>query len=163
MSTEREKQIAYHEAGHAVMALINNISFRSVSVEPGMGREGVIDFDESILSSFDADAPLSDEQRARVESLILFALAGDTAEAIFLGGGELLDSQADELLAKPMTMYLNIGSLEECHRYLSAMRARAHEMLSQPARWAMVEALVKSLLTERTLDHQRVRALVSQV
>jgi ATP-dependent Zn protease len=86
--TERDlrlrEETAYHEAGHAVLAIHHRRPFIQVSIEPAKGSSGRI-VKRWHPEAFRPDIDLNRQASARIEREVLVSMGGMTAEARFTG------------------------------------------------------------------------------
>jgi len=150
---------AYHEAGHAFMAVCLGAQVRSVTIDPddddGPDRFGdtQIEWDRGRLT-----------QRELHESLVIVALAGPVAEAIYRGEplhpgyvAEWVDDwqQAWEA-ATPL-----FPDERKRLRYLEQTTAELHRELNHDGNWAALAAIVDSLLAHERLEGEEISEIVA--
>lgn len=151
---------AYHESGHAFMAVRVGARVRSVTIEP--------DWDDGPKRYADIAVEWPVEaftERERNEKFVLVALAGPVAEMIHTGEpfhpGFVAEWAADWKLA-----WNAAGGLYPAERrrlaYLEQMSIRLHRLLSDDDHWAALAAIVDNLLAHETLDGEDVEEIVRQ-
>ena len=163
---------AYHEAGHAVMAWIQGIPVRFVTIDPdfyyiengsGMslkddGVDGRCVLPKRFGDVFFLINPRTCQGRERLQKIVLITLAGEIAERLFrprsrgyhemaVGGGI-----ADDLILHKLA-----EDAEEQKLYLRWIRHRAKGLLKR--HWKKVEALVRELLLKKTLKGTEVESI----
>ena len=131
---------AYHEAGHAVIALVLGRSVQRVSVLPNLDTLGRCEFQKG------RTRPSEDW----LEREILISLAGLAAEARHTGqyawDGAARDLQTVKRLATQRAGERHVERLQK--RLLS----KVEHMLSQPENWKAVELIVAELLRSETIS-----------
>jgi hypothetical protein len=160
MGQKSLKQITYHEAGHAVMALWLRCRFRHVSIIPdeNEGSEGHIlqgktaDFDPEIRDP-------SSEIRFHLERLAMVSLAGNAAECILTGRKCKTGSNSDFSHARDHLHYL-APSEDEITPYFNWLRERTRIALLSRWNWFAVETLAKELLQKKYIGRNRVHQIV---
>lgn len=151
---------AYHEAGHAFMAIYVGARVRSITIEPdwddGPARHGDIQV-EWPLGEF-ADRELH-------EKSVLVALAGPVAEMIHSGEpyhpGFVAEWAADWNTAWEAVAPL-IPSKRKRLAYLEQTAVRLYRLLNREDHWAALAAVVDNLLAHETLERQEVEDIVRQ-
>jgi ATP-dependent Zn protease len=125
---------AYHEAGHAVVALILGRPVQRVSVQPDRRHAGHCAFGKGVFR------PSEDW----LEREILIALGGIAAEARHTGayawGGAARDQQYVEQLA------VQRAGERRAERLQRRLLAKAEHLLAQQAHWRAVELIAAELL-----------------
>ncbi len=152
--------IAYHEAGHALMAALLGGEVRLVTIEPdnddGPDRQG----DTQVLWR---RSGMSDREFA--EKAIQVSLAGPVAEMIYSG-----DAYHPGMIAEWAADWDEAWQAAACfHRderqrlaFLERMSIRLHRQLQQDETWAAVAALADNLLAHETLEAEQVEEIVRE-
>ena len=159
MSTPRAlKRIAYHEAGHAVMHVLEHIPFRHVTIVPDEESSGHVHGNPQ-PKSFQPEWDNSTRMERRAEALVRIDFAGQVAEQILRGRKSWKQgSQCDLGNAVDMLCYL-AGGGDTLDAYLHLLLLETRNILQQPWNWAMVEAVAAALLRRKTLSAREVRRL----
>ncbi|MEZ6125798.1 MAG: hypothetical protein R3C49_21865 [Planctomycetaceae bacterium] len=151
---------AYHEAGHAFVAIYVGARVRSVTIEP--------DWDDGPerFADIQVEWPLDQfTDRELHEKSVLVALAGSVAEMIHSGEpfhpGFVAEWAADWKLA-----WEAAGPLFPLERkrlaYPEQTTARLYQLLDREDHWAALAAIVDNLLAHETLDGEEVEDIVRQ-
>jgi len=125
---------AYHEAGHAVVALAHDRPVHRVSVLPNQLHLGVCEFRKGV-------------QRGSVdfvEQEILISLAGMVAEARHTGKYHRAAAGRD--LRHVRTLALQRATEKQLDRYERRMLAKVENLLNDDATWAAVENIAAELM-----------------
>jgi ATP-dependent Zn protease len=138
-------RIAYHEAGHAVVALALGYVVTSVRID---------DEDDGGRVRYRAPDYVSDAHP------ILLSIAGHAAEQLRYSSNTELSSaaKADERRWLELVAHLPQTSRDTYVRKLH-MQARSLLRLN----WAAVEALAAALFEHRSVSHSQIRKVVGQV
>lgn len=159
--SKRLTRIAYHEAGHAVMAHDLRQRIKSVSIvvaEESLGRV----MSSRFVNPDDPDAPLYSESRNRFlrERAAMVLLAGDVAEHLF--NIQLKrDRGADHDWFSADTAISDLAkSREEADVYLAWLWERDYAILKQDYQRVAVEALVQALLQRRRIGAKAVHEII---
>lgn len=91
--SDRERQIAFHEAGHALMAVLMGREVRSVSLT---NRQTVLN-SERLGVILSGTGPLSSEDQKHCEEELKIALAGYGGEVVGLGKPSFLTAYDDDI------------------------------------------------------------------
>ena len=150
---------AYHEAGHAFMAIYVGARIRSVTIAPdwddGPDRHADIQV-EWPLDQF-ADRELH-------ENLVLVALAGPVAEMIHSGEpfhpGFVAEWAADWKVAWDAAAPLFPDERKRLD-YMEKVTVRLYRLLDREDHWAALAAIVDNLLAHETLEGEQVEEIVA--
>lgn len=150
--------VAYHEAGHALMAFLLGGKVRLVTIEPddddGPDRQG----DTQVLWRRSAD---TDEGFAK--KAVQVSLAGPVAEMIYTG-----DPYHPSLVAEWAADWQEAWEAatplhrEERKRleYLEQVSIQLYHQLKQDEMWAALAALADNLLAHETLEREQVEEVL---
>ena len=141
---------AYHEAGHAVVALALGRTVQRVSIVPGQGWLGRCEFQKGRVR------PSEDW----LEREILISLAGAAAEARHTGAyawdGAIADLRTVRRLA------VQRASERQAARLERRLLAKVEHLLGQAGHWRAVELIAVELLRCETISGRAVRHLFDQ-
>ena len=138
---------AYHEAGHAVIALALGRTIHKVSVLPNRERLGECRFGKG-------SAKPTDDW---VEREILIALGGPAAEARFTG--TFANDEATQDLRFVRRLALERKSPRAVERYEQRMLDKVEYMLADEGTWKAVELIAAELLKHGTISGRAARHL----
>jgi ATP-dependent Zn protease len=155
---------AYHEAGHAAVAvrLGYRLSEMALTIDYGSSGVGTWGYSkrqiENPVTYFGA-VEYGDGGVARSE--IMVAFAGDIAEELAGYSDTITDGLTDdrewagELVGKMIC--------EDHDSELAALDARTRELLADPVTWAGVERLASELVSITTIPGERVHQLLAEL
>lgn len=153
MNTDKPSQepcTAYHEAGHAVIALVFNRPVQKVSILPDERRLGHCELRRGVTRA----------SQDRLEADILILLAGVVAEAIHSGTynwvGAALDLQSVRRLA---VMRSGQGQADKLTRRLLA---KTKHLLEQERNWNAVIQIAAELLEKKSISGRAARHYFEQ-
>src|SRR5437764_34053 len=148
METQPHDEVtAYHEAGHAVVALALGRTIHKVSVLANRERLGECRFGKS-------HARPADDW---IEREILIALAGPAAEARFTG--TFANEEAKEDLRFVRRLALERKSDRAVERYEQRMLDKVEYMLADEGTWKAVEAIAAELMKHGEISGRAARHL----
>jgi hypothetical protein len=150
---------AYHEAGHAVAAIVLHGTFRYVTIEPTEGALGHV-MPHPWGKQFRPDLEVTDRMRTRLESHILTLLAGMHAEKLCTGRWNPSGAASDFHQAHHLALYLS-GSDEAVQAHLLWLSVRATDLVCDPLNWAAIQALAAKLLQQPRLTACEAREVVT--
>jgi Peptidase family M41 len=162
-SKARARQaLAYHEAGHAVMALRNELHSAYVTIVPNAEQESLGHCAAlAHPDDFRPDVELSPKDEVYLRTSIEVYLAGDAAWARLMGRHNWQAASNDYHQAVDLATYMT-GDIKETEAYLKWLRLRVEGTIGQPLVWAQVQAVAAALLARETLSEDEVRAVLFQ-
>jgi hypothetical protein len=150
MQSTHDKLTAYHEAGHAVIALVLDRPVHRVSILPNRERSGQCEFGKGVFR------PSEDS----LEREILIALAGLAAESRH-SGTYAMDA-ADRDLRYVRRLVLQRKSERAAPRYEERMLAKVEALLGDDAIWQAVELIGAELMKQGVISGRAARHLYEQ-
>jgi hypothetical protein len=150
MESIHDELTAYHEAGHAVIALVLDRPVHRVSVLPNRERLGQCEFGKGVFR------PSEDS----LEREILIALAGLAAEARHTGTYAM--DAADRDLRYVRRLVLQRKSERAAPRYEERMLAKVEALLGDDAIWRAVELIAAELMKQGVISGRAARHLYEQ-
>lgn len=151
---------AYHEAGHAFMAVYVGAHVQSVTIDPdwddGPSRTGDVRV-EWPLERF--------SEREFAEKSVLVALAGPVAEMIYRGEPFHPGLVAEWLVDWELAWESAARFLEADRKrlaYLEQATLRLYRLLSRDDHWAALAAIADHLLAHETLEGEEVEDIVRE-
>jgi hypothetical protein len=153
------RALAFHEAGHAVMASLKRQSFLGVSIERDSDSEGHVMF-RPLPPGWEYD--LDDRGlRRRAVARAACLLAGPQAEAILNKREVELDfGQSD--IRDAWHFLEQIGNGSEAGSLLAKVSRYTQHQFRRPHVWAATEALALMLLGRRTISAKEARQMIRQ-
>jgi ATP-dependent Zn protease len=147
MNPSDEKSTAYHEAGHAVLALLLERSVQYVSILPNREHLGICEFGKGTTR----------RSEDWLEREILIALAGIAAEAKFTGNyawdGAARDQKYVERLA------VQRAGESRAEKLQRRLLAKAEHHLSDDGAWLAVELIAAELLLAKEISGRTAKHL----
>lgn len=150
MQSPHNELTAYHEAGHAVIALALDRPVHRVSILPNRERLGQCEFGKGVFR------PSEDS----LEREILIALAGLAAEARHSGTYAM--DEADRDLRYVRRLVLQRKSERAAPRYEERMLAKVEALLGEDTVWQAVELIAAELLKHGVISGRAARHLYEQ-
>jgi ATP-dependent Zn protease len=152
--------IAYHEAGHALMALLLGAEVKLVTIEPdnddGPERQG----DTQVLWR---RSRMSDKEFA--SKAVQVSLAGPVAEMIYSGEpyhpGLVAEWAADWREAWNSAIHLHPQERRRLE-YLERTSIQLYHLLKKDEMWAALASLADHLLAHESLESQQVEEIVGE-
>lgn len=141
---------AYHEAGHAVVALALDRPVHKVSVLPGRDLLGQCQFGKGVFR------PTDDW----LERELLIALAGMAAEARHTGGYCRDGAARDLRYARRLA--LQRATPKTLDRFERRMLAKVENLLADEGHWRAVELIAAELMRQGTISGRAARHLFEQ-
>ncbi|PQO33839.1 hypothetical protein [Blastopirellula marina] len=149
---------AYHEAGHALVAILVGARVRHVTLEPDK------DDGPDRFAEIQVEWPLDRFPRRQIdEKMVLVSLAGPVAEMIHTGEpyhpGYLAEWAADWQAAWNAAATLAPHEQKRMV-YLEQATRSLYQLLDQDRQWAALAAIVDNLLAHETLAGEEVEDIV---
>ena len=157
-SLKASRVTAYHEAGHAVAAIVHRIPFDKVTIvstDEYLG--GVFAQDPSW---FRPDLNNADfRTRSFLERRVIGILAGPEAERRHTGRRGRVGAQGDYKNAVDLASYIT-GSFAETEAYLRWLTIRAEGFVAYGLSWHSITMLAEALLERETVSSRAVRLII---
>ena len=141
---------AYHEAGHAVIALVLGRAVERVTVIPDQRRAGVCEFHKGTVR------PTKDW----LEREMLIALGGIAAEARHTGVYAWAGARRDEQYVRSLAVQR--AGERRADRLQRRLLAKVEHLLAQAEHWRAVELLAAELVRLGTISGRAARHLFEQ-
>lgn len=150
MESPHDAATAYHEAGHAVVALALGRPVQRVSVRPDRELLGVCQFDKAVFR------PSEDW----IEREILIALGGVAAEARHTGNYAWDEASRDRQFVRRLAV--ERAGERRAERLERRLLAKAEHLLADEGRWRAVELIAAELLRRGAISGRTARHLFEQ-
>lgn len=152
--------VAYHEAGHVLMALLLGGKVKHVTIEPddddGPAREG----DTQVLWR---RSGMSEKDFAK--KVVQVSLAGPVAEMIYSGDpyhpGLVAEWAADWREAWEASIVLHPGERQRLE-YLEQISIQLYHRMKGDDLWPALAALADNLLAHETLDQEQIEEIAEE-
>jgi len=153
---KQRQATAYHEAGHAVMAVSVGRSIQKVTIAPGKLSTGGMRLGICEIQKGRAKA-----SRDSLEDDVLILLAGMVAEARFTGQ-YCPRGAAQDLQAARRLLATRAGRERQVERLERRLLDKTEHLLNDPAHVAAMESVVAELVQKTTISGRAVRHFFSQ-
>jgi hypothetical protein len=144
-----ETTMAYHEAGHAVMAHLGGMSIHRVSI-----------LRSAALRTVAPPVPVVGKGDDAAPAQIRAVLGGEAAEFVRTGGQSSLPGSQDREVARDLARSV-AGGEQHVAALLTEEWEQAVARLREPGTWSRVEAVAVALLRDKTIGGDALRALLS--
>jgi hypothetical protein len=142
-SNAQRKATAYHEAGHAVVALFLGYKPRSATIIPAVDFHGQVKHD-SPLRGIKLDIDDSDRARLRVERAIMICFAGPLAQQRYRPRSwRRWHGASDFQTAADLALRVS-GSEEAATAFLRWLELQTRSIVI--ARWTLIDRVAQALL-----------------
>jgi ATP-dependent Zn protease len=160
---KRDEAIAYHEAGHAVVAHALGQAVPLVSFVPDEEDDSLGRCHQNLMGEwFRPDSDTSGRTRNTIEKRVIILFAGFHAEARFTGRRNYKVASWDRGAAADILSYLTQDREEELRAYLAWLDVRSKDMVNSPMNWRAIEYVARELLARRQLNGKDIRRLCQQ-
>ena len=151
MSHAPRELTAYHEAGHAVIALALGRPIHRVTICP----------DKELAGSCAFGKPVFRPSEDWLEREALIALAGLAAEARFSGEYELQGAARDRRYVASLALQ-RTGDVRKAERLERRLLAKVEHLLARDENWSAVERIAAELLRAETISGRAARHLFEE-
>jgi hypothetical protein len=151
MPSAEEAATAYHEAGHAVMALYLGRPIHKVSIVPGQSDIGVRHAGNCRIQKGSSRA-----SKDWLEDEVLILLAGLVAESRWTGR-EAMEGAAQDLRMVRRFVESRAGSGRQTERLERRWLSKTEHILSDPVLWWAVERIAEELLHRKSISGRNAR------
>lgn len=145
-SRATDTMTAYHEAGHAVIALILGRDVHRVSILPNQTRLGQCDLKKGAVKA----------SKDWLETEVLILLAGVAAEGR-VSGRYCWDGASRDLRQARALTESRAGSARQAERLERRWLDKVEFLLNSPENWLAVEMLAKDLVERKTISGRAAR------
>jgi hypothetical protein len=154
------KRAAYHEAGHAVVAIKLHRRFTHVTIEPDKAANslGHVLFTE-VAGHFQPATDSPARVRHVIERDVLISAAGNAGAALLTRRQAHWGIHGDVHGSISLLDHLTASS-EESNAYLNWLWVKAHNLIMKPVNQAAVKALAAELLKLRTIRYVQARIII---
>lgn len=145
---------AYHEAGHAVMALAVGRSVHKVDVQAKGARLGVCKMNKGRAGKAKSSKASTDN----LEGDLLILLGGMAAEARKSGKYNMQGASKDLIEAEKLAM-MRAGNTNQAGKVLRRAMDKVHHLLSKPEIWGAVKVIATGLLENSSMSGKQAKHL----
>jgi hypothetical protein len=147
--------VAYHEAGHAVVARLLGVRVKHLTIIPGSDFIGAVLY-EKIMHRISPDNENSPRTQRRIENYVRIQLAGHIAQKIHSPRSRY-GAGADRGSTTRLALAVNNNSDELAKAWLQWLKVGVTRMLKHY--WNVVEAVAQELAKEKDLDAEQFEAI----
>lgn len=151
MDEPRCERTAYHEAGHAVVALALGRQVRWVSIVPERTLAGICEFQKAVIR------PTEDW----VERELMIALAGLAAQAGHEGDYDWGGAEHDLRYARSLALK-RAGTERAGERLTKRVLSKTENLLGRDGHWEAVEQIAAALMREGEISGRAARHLFDE-
>jgi len=145
---------AFHEAGHAVMALAVGRSVKSVDVNAKGTRLGVCKMNKGRAGKAQSSKASADA----LEGELLILLAGMAAEARRSGKYNMQGASQDLREAERLAL-MRAGNANQAGKVLRRAMDKVHHLLGQTEIWAAVKVIAAGLVENSSMSGKQAKHL----
>jgi ATP-dependent Zn protease len=157
LATQRLRATAFHEAGHAVMAMIVGRPVQKLTIAPGNLQTGGIRLGACEMKKGKAKA-----SNDWLEDSVLILLAGMVAEAHFTG--EYCQRGAtQDLLAVRQLLNQRAGNARQLERLQRRLLDKTEHLLADEPTSQAIERIAEELLLKTTISGRAVQYYFDQI
>ncbi len=156
LSRFSDEDLAYHEAGHAVVHHLNGGVITRLSIDRADPRRG------TQPAPRPAPAKRADPQQA-LRDLIALLVGGEVAATLHGTPEELVTAggRVDHDAALRAAAAAGVDQVE-AYAMIDAEWDRVRDHLRDPSAWRLVESLAQSLLQHKTLNAEQIEAVLTR-
>lgn len=139
--TDQNVRTAYHEAGHAVIAILVGRAVNKVSIIPGGNRLGVCKMNKGRKKA----------SQDALEADLLILLAGMAAEGRKSGRYNMQGASQDIREAEKLAL-MRAGNARQAEKVLKRALDKVHHLFDQSATWNATKAIAQALLESQSIS-----------
>lgn len=139
--TDPKLLTAYHEAGHAVVALIVGRPLQKITIVANRERLGLCHLQKG----------RSKPSKDWLEDEILILMAGMAAEAQLSGFYNTAGAEQDMRMARRLAI-MRAGSVQQAERLERKLLAKTEHVLADESHWKAVQKIAKDLIERETIS-----------
>ncbi len=132
---------AYHEAGHAVIALVVGRPLHKVTIAANRDRLGLCHLQKG----------RSRASKDWLEDEILILLAGMAAESQLSGSDNVVGAEQDLRMARRLAM-MRAGNAQQAERLERRLLTKTEHLLSDQGHWNAVQLIAADLIERETIS-----------
>jgi hypothetical protein len=152
------ERIAYHEAGHAIVAFVLHRRFTHVSIIPKDDTLGHVNISKH-APSFQPESDYTGATRNLCEKEAMVCLGGVIAERVEIGRANLKGSHQDIVEAFDWCIY-HCGTQEEANAYVDWLWERTKSIVTFDAQRVAIKALAKELMVRKYIGERTARKII---
>ncbi len=141
MSADPRILTAYHEAGHAVMALLMGRSVQKVSIIPSQNKLGVCTIQKGRAK----------QVQDKLEAEVLILLAGMAAEGRKSGKYNVQGAGQDLKQVEKLAMS-RAGNIKAAQKFFHKMLDKTQHLLSDQTTWKAVKVIAAELIEHESIS-----------
>ena len=151
---------AYHEAGHAVMALYLGVGLgrQGVSIRPDEDSHGRVHTRRGLHGN--PETANSDKIRLGLERHAMISLAGHEAQRQFRASSVRRHHASQDRATAVDCLSFLVCSNEELTAYLHLLQIRTRQIVKLPHIWAQIATVASELVQKRQLTPTQVRQII---
>ena len=138
---DKKQLTAYHEAGHAVMALLMGRSVQKVSIIPSQNRLGACTLQKG----------RSKQVQDKLEAEMMILLAGMAAEGR-VSGQYNINGASQDLRGVEKLALSRSGNAKQASKLIHRMLDKTQHLLSQGATWKAVKVIAEELQKNESIS-----------
>lgn len=160
---QHRQAVAFHEAGHAVMAYLQRIPFRRITIVPDPGADTLGSVLLGAWPDWANPESIKYREKAALEYFqrrVRVDMAGQIAETHHLSRRVRFGLYRDNCNAADGALHLCGGRNDTAQAMLDWLYLDTRDQLTAPAVWPSVQALAEALLDHRTMTSRAARSCI---
>ena len=155
----KPEAVAYHEAGHAIVAWRRHLRLLEVTIEPTRIYSGRVRF-AKLFREHELETSNADRLRIKVEDFALMCLAGPAAQRKYNPRSIGLAWHGDhEQAQKILRDYTGSDNEEYLRTYYKLIAIRARDFVA--CNWKWIDMLARELLARRNMSRRDFEELIA--
>lgn len=154
----KRERVAYHEAGHVIMAVALRVRFIRATIVPDQ-KDGSLGHVQVVFPNPD-DCDDFEKLYRLCKRLGMVLLAGLVAESLVTGRRSWISAQDD--LQQSTRLARRVVGDALASRWIQALMIETELFFDRPDQRLLVEIIASALLAKRTMSARRLRAVVKE-
>lgn len=152
---KQELICAYHEAGHAIEHVTQNLPFKKVTILPTSGSLGSVDY--KLPNSKNLTEP---EKNKILDKLSVISVMGAVAECIYTGEMNLQGSNNDRLYIRGMYQQLGLSDIDSAIRLASITIYQLQKYKNDIKYKTLLNKVAKNLFDKKSMTYKEVKNIL---
>ncbi len=155
------EEIAFHEAGHAVVHHENGVRFLKISIEPDTDGKSLGHVSLKLPKWYRTEASPT-RARLYMERLVIGQMAGHIAQEKHAQKSPDFETYESDLEQALEHVCRFVGSMRTAEAYMRLLWEMARDLVEMESTWRQIEALAAALLQRKAIGYRDASKLIRE-